>query len=233
MPIGALLRIIGALGDLWVDEVWSIALAASLENPLQAFVKFESNNNHLLNTWFLFGVGGDATPFQARAFAVVCGVVSIPAAALAGRRFGASTICLAALFSSVSYLFVVYTSEARGYAPMIAAIWFSLMLWVNDWVRTWRGALCFAVVAMTGFLAHPTFLWAYMGFIAVDAFHVVSNRTPVRRFLTMHALPALGFVGLYWILYRHASATVVSNRMWLRRSLDWRRRRLAHHRCWH
>ncbi|HEY1302347.1 MAG TPA: hypothetical protein VGF24_02280, partial [Vicinamibacterales bacterium] len=48
------LRVIAARGDLWLDELWSLSFARQLDSPLQIWTSIHHDNNHPLNTLYLF-----------------------------------------------------------------------------------------------------------------------------------------------------------------------------------
>src|ERR1700676_2982755 len=51
--VAAILRIRAAHNDLWLDEIWSLALAHSVSSPLAIFTIHHDNNNYL-NTLYLY-----------------------------------------------------------------------------------------------------------------------------------------------------------------------------------
>lgn len=48
------IRLWASLNDFWLDEIWSLTLAASLGSPLEILTKLKQDNNHHLNTFFLY-----------------------------------------------------------------------------------------------------------------------------------------------------------------------------------
>ncbi|MBI2400249.1 MAG: hypothetical protein HYV23_04220, partial [Deltaproteobacteria bacterium] len=56
----ALLRLLAAYGDFYVDEIWSFFFARQLNSPFDVFA-LNHDNNHILNTLYLHIVG--AEPF--------------------------------------------------------------------------------------------------------------------------------------------------------------------------
>ncbi|GEM_PF-2437529 len=68
------LRVAVIDNDLWLDEVWSVQHAASIESPADIFVSLHHDNNHHLNTLWLWFCGADAGPVQQRLLSLVTGV---------------------------------------------------------------------------------------------------------------------------------------------------------------
>src|SRR5262245_13235367 len=51
------LIVAAAVGDLWLDEIWSIRIAQAVSIPTEIVTRFHHDNNHVLNTLFLWLVG--------------------------------------------------------------------------------------------------------------------------------------------------------------------------------
>jgi hypothetical protein len=118
------LRLLCARGDLWLDEVWSLALLSSIESPLQIVTKLAHDNNHVLNSLLAWGLRGFGD-FAVRIPAVIAGTAGVAVGAWfaawpdPGARDPSRPgvrAALAALLLATSYLMVHYQSEARGYA---------------------------------------------------------------------------------------------------------------------
>lgn len=152
--LGLMLRILAARGALWLDEAWSATFAEEAATPIGVIWRVNHDNNHILNTLWLQFVGADASPLVQRALAIVTGTAAIPLAASVGARRGAAAALIAALAFAISPMLVTYGSEARGYAPMIAAFLAMLVL-VDRWLA--RGdpvpAIGLAILALLGTLA--------------------------------------------------------------------------------
>ena len=120
---GAVVRIACARGDLWLDEIWTLALLSSIDSPLQIVTKLTHDNNHVLNSFFAWWLRGGAD-IALRIPAALVGTAGVAvAASFAGMDDGSrdqsrpgARAALAALFLAASYLMVHYQSEARGYA---------------------------------------------------------------------------------------------------------------------
>ena len=78
-----------------------------------------TDNNHLLNTLWIYAVGDRPTWFAYRLFSILTGSAAIAATGLALRRVGRVESLVAAVLVAASYPMIVYSSEARGYAPAV------------------------------------------------------------------------------------------------------------------
>ncbi|MGN6277526.1 MAG: hypothetical protein ACTHM8_02235 [Sphingomonas sp.] len=133
--VGFVLRLLAARGGLWLDEAWSATFAQEAATPIGVIWRVNHDNNHILNTLWLQLVGANAPPLLQRGLSIATGTLAIPlAAAFCARRSAAGGL-IAALAFAISPILVTYGSEARGYAPMIAAALAMLVLvdrWLDD-----------------------------------------------------------------------------------------------------
>lgn len=175
MLVAALaLRILAARGTLWLDELWSLMLIDEAKARHDLFWILSADNNHSLNTLYLYLVGADAPVLLQRALSIALGSVTVLIAALAMLRAGfAGTLGAMALFT-VSYPLVNYGSEARGYAGLILATLAALLLTERvamalpsdpgRKLTVWLGVVCTA-----GALFQPIMLSAILGLMAWTA----------------------------------------------------------------
>lgn len=119
MLVGLALRLAGARGDLWLDEIWSLTLVTPTNSYLDVILALPHDNNHVLNSLWLKTVGEAAPSLLVRFPAVVFGVLSIAVAARLGRRVSPLGAVLGAAFVAVDLVYVEFGSEARGYAGLI------------------------------------------------------------------------------------------------------------------
>ena len=138
--VGAALRLYGARGDLCFDEIWSLALLKPITSFGEIIWGINHDNNHVLNSMYLYMVGPDAAPVVLRGLSIVLGIASVVAAGLIFWRDGIAGALTAMLLFAISYPVVHYGSEARGYSGEIffslLSLWFlqrefSLPSWVN------------------------------------------------------------------------------------------------------
>ncbi len=119
--IGLVLRIAGAQGDLWLDEIWNMRLVQRAGSLPAIFFGLPYDTNHLLASAWLWLVGPTAGSVMMRASAVLIGTLAVPAAAYLAARRDPRAATIAMAFVSTNVLFVAYGSEARGYAGLLTA----------------------------------------------------------------------------------------------------------------
>jgi hypothetical protein len=117
--VALVLRILGARGELWLDELWSLYLIDEIRARHDLLWGLAVDNNHYLNTAYLYLVGADAPVMVQRALSILLGMATVAAAGIAMRRSGRPAILCAMTLFAVLYPFVNYGSEARGYAGLI------------------------------------------------------------------------------------------------------------------
>jgi len=142
--------------------------------------------------------------FVYRIPSVAAGVGTIVLAALFARRWGRFEAFAAALMTSESFMLIVYSSEARGYAlcgffAIAAALALDRFLAApNRWTNV---AFCLATIL--GFLSHLTFLSVYAGAFAWSVYALWRNsKSPqeaLMALLRLHTAPILFVAALYWI----------------------------------
>ncbi len=177
LVLSAGLRLLAARGDLWLDELWSLSFARQMTSPLDVWTAIHHDNNHPLNTLYLFVVvhlaGAHASPMLFRLLSLVSGAALLVVlfrseyeshdAGAATRAWIAITLC------GCSFLAILYSSEARGYAP-------AALCGVSAYAQVRRGRilrsadrLLFAATCAAGLLSHLTFVFVYAGLLAWTA----------------------------------------------------------------
>lgn len=117
---GLILRILGALGPLWLDEIWTLRLLAErAPTPFHIFWSVQHDNVHPLYGVYAWFLGPDPDPLVYRLPAIVLGTGAIAIAGLIGRRRGRAEALIAMALVAGSYPMVHFASEARGYGPMM------------------------------------------------------------------------------------------------------------------
>ena len=124
--VGLGLRYLGASGDLWLDEVWSLRLVAPLAHVGEVFWGISHDNNHFLNSAWLYLVGSDQSALFYRLPSILMGGLSVVCAALIGARQGRAEAVFAAVLVACALPFVHYGSEARGYAGLVLAMFLAV-----------------------------------------------------------------------------------------------------------
>src|ERR1700757_4940490 len=117
--LGGILRLYGSRGDLWLDEILSLVLLEPVKSFGQIIWGINSENNHVLNSMYLYMIGPNSAPILLRGMSIVLGIASVVAAGLILRRDGILGALCAMLLFAVCYPVVHYGSEARGYLGLI------------------------------------------------------------------------------------------------------------------
>jgi hypothetical protein len=118
--IAAIIRAAGLRGDFWFDEIWSWHIAMHVHSALEVFTSpiARFDDNHPLNTLFMYFVG-DCRAWQIyRLLPLVCGIGAV-VLAVQCFEWGTTQSVFSAALLGFSYPLIVYSSEARGYAPML------------------------------------------------------------------------------------------------------------------
>ncbi|MHB1311236.1 MAG: ArnT family glycosyltransferase, partial [Gemmatimonadaceae bacterium] len=207
----SLLILAAARGDLWLDEVWSLEMARRARSMGDIFLRLKHDNNHPVNTLFLYLMGPQEHLGWYRLLAVLSGIGSLFLVGhVALKKWGRLEALVAVALVGTSYPLLLYFSEARGYAPaMLCAVAAYAILDAPErgtgsirWIRR----VAFGAVSVLGMLSHASFVFVM---IALAAFSLaVARHAPgtlrerAARFLAWHAGPFAAFVGWYWWFLR-------------------------------
>ncbi|HEV2045517.1 MAG TPA: glycosyltransferase family 39 protein [Chthoniobacterales bacterium] len=202
------LRVRAAINDLWLDEIWSLELVRDLHSPLEVFTKIHHDNNHYLNSLFIYFLGQRGNWPGYRALAVVAGFGTAVLAWLIGRRRDKWAAFFSMILVSFSYVLILYSSEARGYAPLLffCFLCFHVLESFLDKPR-WETALWFSLGAILGFSSHLTFVNFFVASLFWFCTRLVrsGNRltTILGRVTACYAAPVIYLIALYVVDIRH------------------------------
>ena len=155
----------GALGDLWLDEIWTLALLEPVKSFGGIIWDIRHDNNHILNSMYLYAVGPDAPPIVMRGLSMVCGIASIAAAGLVLSRNTAVVALTAMLLFATSYPIIHYASEARGYAGLVLFSLLALVFLQREFDQPHRiNRYALAIALGLGALSHLTVLLGAVAF---------------------------------------------------------------------
>jgi hypothetical protein len=207
LVVAAAVRIALARGDLWLDEIWSLSLGQHITRPWEVLTGIHHDNNHPLNTLALFlaikTVGAHASSLVYRLLPLATGVATVALLFWTEKQHDENARAGAwftAILCASSFLGIVYSSEARGYAP---AAFFGVMAFAS--LRQWpvlgtpRRAI-FGIACVLGFLSHLTFLFVYAGCaVWTLARFLDGGRRDWRGWLTLHRFPLVALAGIYLV----------------------------------
>lgn len=204
MLAGAGLRAAGALDQFWLDEIWSLRMVRTLGSPVGILTRLTHDNNHPLNSLFLWLVGPTPNWVLYRGLAVASSIAALLLVVRLTRERPVFEALAAVALTALSYPLVVYGSEARGYAPAMLCALAALSLFEKARLRGQGGALAsfwFALVA--GLLAHLTFAFAFAALVllAVDRSRRRASPAAVGAGLARLFLPPLLVSGALYYPY--------------------------------
>jgi hypothetical protein len=129
------LRAVAASDNFWLDEVFTYYLAMDMRSCWDAITKVRIDH-HILNTMYMYLVGDQSNWAWYRLLSVVTGTVSVLLLLYAVAGSGLVGTVSVLFLSCLSYPLVVYSSEARGYAPAIFFSLCSFLLIQRYWTAT-------------------------------------------------------------------------------------------------
>jgi len=173
---GGLVRLIAAQGDLWLDEIWTLTLLAPIRSVGEILFGIAHDNNHHLNSIYLYLIGPDASSLAQRGLAVALGTATVAVAGFAAAPGGRAAVVFAMLLFAFAYPMVHYGSEARGYAGLVLFLLLALVLLQRSFDRPdWRVRHALGLAIGLGLLSHLTMV-AVTVILAVWAFWVLSRQ---------------------------------------------------------
>ncbi len=203
LAAGALLRLLAARGDFWLDEILGVMVARKAQNLVDVLWGLHSEVNHHLTTLTLLTIGPESDAFRLRLPAVAAGIGTIALAGAQALRRSRRESLLAMWLVGTSYMLVHYSSEARGYGFLC---FFALAAYAvaAPGQRSWIRCLVFGAACLLGFLSHLSFAYCYAALLVWTLYDGWRRRRSfLRDALRLHWLPLAGFALLYWIDVRH------------------------------
>jgi hypothetical protein len=210
LALAALLRL-GAMGaEFWFDEIWSWEFARDAASPWQILAGAEQHhdNNHKLNTLFLWLYPASAEWWVYRLHSFLAGLATVAVAALTARRRGRAEAVFASLLFAGNYWLVLCSAEARGYSLAVCFALLALFA-LQEYLRSGRRRMLvlFWLSVMLGFFSHLTFIHCYLALGLWSVYHGarrgLSMRAEIGQLLACHLVPSLFFIALYLVDIRH------------------------------
>ena len=182
IALGSILIMVAAWGDLWLDEIWSVYCAEAVRTPWEILSRFKHDNNHVLNTLYLYVIGKQQTLLFYRGLAIASGIGSLIVLRKIALRWGPAESVIVVLLAGTSYPLLLYFSEARGYAP---AIFFGLLSFflLQECQLRFRSSrlVLFWCAAILGVMSHMTFVIVFLSLAIYSLHHELSAETPFAR----------------------------------------------------
>ena len=212
------LRAWASAGDFWLDEIWSwMAVRDRVHSVGDVFFAIHHDNNHLLNSLWIYVLGLDVDWRWYRLPAVLAGSVAVLVARELMADAGRVGQWLATLLVVPSFLLVNYASEARGYGVMmlcaLASLW---LLQTYERLRgeaapgPWRFALAgFWLATMLGTLAHASYGTTLVALALWWAWRLAYEsgelKTRVLRFMLLFGPPFAVAAWVWAVDFRHVT----------------------------
>jgi len=207
VALAAVLYVACARGNLWLDEILSLQWARNAKSWTDLLALFRHDNNHPLNSLWLYAVGMGQQPLLYRAVSIAAGVGSLVLLDRIAKRLVPRARLFVLAMAATSYALAVYFSEARGYA--VAVFCALLCFWILL-VRKDRPGIAvttaFWVASLAGILSHATFIYPLGGmgaWVVASAFG--NGRRPwsvPARAALWFGIPFALFAGYYFFYLR-------------------------------
>lgn len=183
-------------------------MVQALSSPWQVLTELHHDNNHYLNSFWLWFCSVDMPSWLLRLPALATGLAGPLVAACLLRRHGRLEALLGAALLAGNALLVLMGSEARGYGPAALFCLLALWAWQHHLHRGsgWAALAC-SLALLLGLLSQLTFLYAWAGLGCWSLWKLwrlegVGWRL-LGRLAGLHGLPLLGFALLYGLDLRH------------------------------
>jgi hypothetical protein len=196
-------RLAAMRGDLVLDEIWTLLIIMTRLDSIWKIFFFNHDNNHILNTLVVYGLGPSVPPLAYRVPATLASCLALWFGYRVGRRNGAVAGFLVLFLLGLSHIFILYGTEARGYAYLTCATlaaWWALDAFL-DQPQEWNVAL-FALCVILGFLSQLPFAFAYAGFGVYSILRLARHPRGWRLAVVLHFVPVLTCVAIYFTFVR-------------------------------
>ena len=219
--LGGVVAVFGAVrfacscNDLWLDEIWSLRLVQQLHSPAEIVTKLWHDNNHPLNSLWLYLLGPGQAEWAYRLLSGITGTATVALAGLIGRqlfsrlhpgeapaRAGAAGLITAVVVGG-SYFLIHYASEARGYAPAVGFSFLAVYALGRALGRPAnRWAVVYGFACVLGLLSHLVVFQVMLAGLVWSGMVLFKNwsswRDRLIHLVCWHVGPWL-FLGIYYL----------------------------------
>ena len=200
------LILLASRGDLWIDEIWSILFAENSSSIWDIASIHKHDNNHVLNTIYLYLVGSQDTFFLYRLLSVASGIGSLFLLDHIARQRGKLDSFIVLLVAGTSFPLLTYFSEARGYAP---AIFFSMLSFVILTSNTKKfnkiRLFSFWLILIAGILSHATFVITALALFSYSLIYEFESKGKplviLKRLTQYYSVPFLFYLFFYLFFF--------------------------------
>jgi len=201
--IGMWLRWGGMFNDLSLDEIWLLNSVGGETNVSGLLAGMRYDNVASLHTLMI-------STFENRDVIEILRFPSFAAGSFSLlfiflHLTGANRVeaIFALLFFSLSFLMVLYGSEASGYGAMVVFAVLSFFALKNYLeLGSWMWLAAFWVFSCLAYLLQPSYAMFYLALLVWSASTlIVPNRSFFRSLLLIHCMPALVISGGYYFLF--------------------------------
>ncbi len=187
---GILLRLIALQNDFWMDEIWSWEFAHIITSPFQILTGIHHDNNHYLNTLFLYLLRDQSNWILYRLPSFAFGIATLFLGWWIGKKNGEIEGLVTLLLFSTSFLLILYSSEARGYAP---AVFFALCAYT----MRHRSLPLLWISCVLGLLSHLSFGVVIFALLAEDFSSFWNGKQSVKNLILRQSIPLLATLALF------------------------------------
>jgi hypothetical protein len=217
---GAAVRWRGMFNDLWLDEILSLRLLDDVRSPVEIFSRVHVDNNHPLNSLFLFLLQPQEEEWKYRLLSWTTGAASVVVAGWLAqiqyrslrpqeppRQARVAGVVTAVLFANC-YLMVHYSSEARGYAPAVFFVLISMTaLLVGRRSDSIGARVTYWLATVLALSSHPAaqqiavgnMVWGWMA-TRRDPMQITRER--LAQWLKWHAIPWAALMASWFFFTR-------------------------------
>jgi hypothetical protein len=203
-----LLRLYAAADNFWLDEIFTYFLAMKQVHSVSDIFTGIKVEHQFLVTLSMYLLGDQLNWEWYRLPSVIMGTGTIALMAIVGyRRMRAAALIITVAVAAASYPLVVYSSEARGYAP---AMFFSLAMFIFI-EAYWRNGnqawlIGYWSATVTAALYHPSAVCIYLSlglWSLVREWRFGGGLLRIGRELALyHAVPLAFMAWLYFAVMR-------------------------------
>lgn len=203
------LRLYAATDNFWLDEIFTYFLATEHVRSVNDILWGIKIEHQFLVTLYMYVLGDQQYWFWYRLPSVILGTGCLVFMGLLGyRRMGTATLIGMLALAAVSYPLIVYSSEARGYAP---ATFFALAMFYTI-EKYWQKnnqfwLLGYWIAAVIAFLYHPASVCVHLSF---GLWSFIRELRAKRGFPSIckelalcHGVPFAVIAALYLVVMRH------------------------------